>query len=71
MHRQDCPFCREKIHPLARVCRYCKRELPRLAPPRGKKGSHWLAALLAAGVIVGSAAVVAAEFLRERKNWLK
>ncbi len=70
MHTQTCPFCREAIHQLAQVCRFCKRDLPRPTPAGKKSKSSRLPALLVAGLIVGSAMVVVAEFLRERKNWL-
>ncbi|MDG4475085.1 hypothetical protein [Thiovibrio frasassiensis] len=70
MRTRTCPFCKEEIHGQAMVCRYCTRDLPPVAQ-RQKKNSHtWLAAITAAGIIVSGAAFLAAEFLRERKNWL-
>jgi hypothetical protein len=70
MHIRICPFCREEIHAQALVCRYCTRDLPS-AKQRKRKNSHgWLAAITAAGIIVGGGAFLAAEYLRERKNWL-
>jgi len=28
--RVPCPFCKERIHPDALVCPYCKRDLPQI-----------------------------------------
>ncbi|MFA7383753.1 MAG: hypothetical protein WC001_09900 [Desulfurivibrionaceae bacterium] len=70
MRTRCCPFCKEQIHYQALVCRYCTSDLPQMAQ-RPRKNSHgWLAAIIAAGIIVGGAAFLAAEFLEERKNWL-
>lgn len=65
---QICPFCREKIQRLAVVCRFCNRDLPAPTPPR-KKSSAALAVIAASAIIVTTSAIMAVEFLRERKNW--
>ena len=70
MRTRYCPFCKEQIHYQALVCRYCTRDLPPKVQSQRKNSHGWLAAIIAAGVIVGGAAFLAAEFLRERKNWL-
>ncbi len=70
MRTRICPFCKEDIHFQALVCRYCRRDLPPVARPRRKSSHAWLAAITVAGIIVSGAAFLAAEFLRERKNWL-
>ncbi|MFH1021267.1 MAG: hypothetical protein V1782_11770 [Pseudomonadota bacterium] len=70
MSTRICPFCKEQIHDQALVCRYCRRDLPPVKQPRRKNSHAWLAALTVAGIIVSGAAFLAAEFLRERKNWL-
>ncbi|MCX5864378.1 MAG: hypothetical protein NTW42_04840 [Deltaproteobacteria bacterium] len=70
MRTRICPFCKEDIHFQALVCRYCRRDLPPVTPPRKKNSHAWLAAITTAGIIVSGAAFLAAEFLRERKNWL-
>ena len=70
MRTRICPFCKEAIHFQALVCRCCRRDLPPVAQPRRKNSHAWLAAITAAGIIVSGAAFLAAEFLRERKNWL-
>jgi len=70
MRTRICPFCKEAIHVQAVVCRYCRRDLPPAEQPRRKNSHAWLAAIAAAGIIVSGAAFLAAEFLRERKNWL-
>ena len=70
MRTRICPFCKEEIHGQALACRYCTRDLPPAEQRRRKSSRTWLAAITAAGIIVGTAAFLAAEFLRERKNWL-
>ncbi|HIJ91005.1 MAG: hypothetical protein OEV89_09905 [Desulfobulbaceae bacterium] len=70
MRTRTCPFCKEDIHTQALVCRYCRRDLPPMAQQGGKTSHGWLAAIVAAGIIASGAAFLAAEFLRERKNWL-
>lgn len=69
MRTRICPFCTEDIPAQALVCRYCTRDLPPVEQ-RGQISHAWLAAIVAAGVIVSATAFLAAEFLRERKNWL-
>ncbi len=70
MRTRICPFCKEDIHSQALVCRYCRRDLPPMEQPRRNHSHAWLAVITAAGIIVSGAAFLAAEFLRERKNWL-
>jgi hypothetical protein len=70
MRTQICPFCKEHIHHQALVCRYCTCELPPAEQPRRKSSHGWLAAVAAAGIILGGGVFLASEFLRERKNWL-
>jgi hypothetical protein len=70
MRTRTCPFRKEDIHLQAPVCRYCRRDLPPVEQPRRKNSHAWLAAITVAGIMVSGAAFLAAEFLRERKNWL-
>ena len=73
MATKICPYCRERIDPLALVCRFCKRDLPESEQGESPSfvRSHALLPLLAftAAMVVGGA-VVLAEFLKERRNWL-
>lgn len=69
MNMQTCPYCKEKIYSNALVCRYCKRDLPNMATAQ-RESSNWILALLASALIVTSAAFVAYEFLKERRNWV-
>jgi len=70
MHTRCCPFCKEQIHYQALVCRYCTSDLPPQVQRQRKNSHGWLAAIIAAGIIVGAATFLAAEFLEERKKWL-
>jgi hypothetical protein len=70
MNKRVCPFCREKIHPAAVVCRFCLRNLPEEQRPRSASGG-WIAAITLLAVIASGSVIVASEFFRERRNWLK
>ena len=70
MRTRICPFCKEDVPAQALACRYCTRDLPPVTQRRRENSYGWLAAITAAGIIVSGAAFLAAEFLRERKNWL-
>ncbi|HIJ78575.1 MAG: hypothetical protein OEY01_05555 [Desulfobulbaceae bacterium] len=70
MSMRICPFCREKIHRQAVVCRYCKRDQPTVGRRR-KNSSGWLAAITATAVIVSATAFLVTEFIRERNIWSK
>ncbi|MFH7320398.1 hypothetical protein ACHHRT_07250 [Desulfurivibrio sp. D14AmB] len=70
MAARICTYCREKIHPLAVVCRFCGRDLPPLSPSRGRSRS-WLPAFFLAAATLAGGALLAAEFFRERRNWLE
>ena len=37
MAKRECPFCKEKIHESATLCKHCRSELPPLPPPPEKK----------------------------------
>jgi len=57
---------------MPRSSRPCAHDLPaRKKTPAEPSSSHaWIASLIAAAVIVSSAAYLTVEFLKERKNWL-
>ena len=70
MNMRICPFCCEKIHYLAVVCRYCQRDLPELQQ-KNSSSIGWLFAITATAIIVSGTAFLASEFIKERRNWLE
>ncbi|MFU8819274.1 MAG: hypothetical protein ACNA74_06065 [Desulfurivibrio sp.] len=70
MAARICIYCREKVHPLAVVCRFCRRDLPEL-PSSRSRSRPWLPVLLLTAATFAGGALLAAEFFRERRNWLE
>jgi hypothetical protein len=71
MKTRPCPYCGEKIKKIAVFCRYCRHELlPVPAPRRGNAVVGWAPVIMATALIVGSAAFLLSEFLKERRSWL-
>ncbi|MBU0728558.1 MAG: hypothetical protein KKE17_15560 [Proteobacteria bacterium] len=65
-----CPYCREKIKRFATVCRYCRKDIPAIKVSH-KKSIGVISAILATALIAGGVALITAEYLKERRNWLK
>lgn len=64
------PVPQEPRHPEIAVCQHCRREL-RITPASRRNRSLWLACIGMTALVVGGAAVLASEFLRERRKWLR
>ncbi len=70
MASRTCEYCCEKIHPRAVVCRHCGRDLSPVGPAAPCRFSFWLPLVgLTTATVVGGA-LLAAEFIKERRNWL-
>ena len=70
-----CPFCYEKVHPLATICPHCRSRLDEAAEPGEEKvGSNSLSTCTALvmglmGVTTGVLAALLLGFINERRKW--
>ncbi|ADH86330.1 hypothetical protein [Desulfurivibrio alkaliphilus] len=72
MASQTCAYCYEKINPRAVVCPFCGRDLPSAPPaaPASCRFPLWIPLVGLTAATLTGAALLAAEFLRERRHWL-
>ncbi|MDF1615124.1 hypothetical protein [Desulfurivibrio dismutans] len=71
MAPRTCTYCCEKINPRAVVCPFCGRDLPSSSPaPASCHFPLWIPLVGLTAATLTGAALLAAEFLRERRHWL-